>query len=83
MFISASVPYSSSFSSFNAFFLKDGKAWRAQGVWHFGANKNGLLWSGFQIGKWGDVGEKRLEVMESHFNLASEFELVLRTSRSH
>lgn len=42
--------------------------------WHFGANKNGLLWSGFQIGKWGDVGEKRLEVMESHFNLATEFE---------
>lgn len=80
MFISASVPYSSSFSSFNAFFLKDGKAWRAQGVWHFGANKNGLLWSGFQIGKWGDVGEKRLEVIST---LQLSLNLVLRTSRSH
>lgn len=75
MFVSASVPHSSSLSSFHPFLLKDGKTWRAGGVWHFGATKNSFLWSGFQIGNGGGVGEKRLGVMESHFNLATEFEL--------
>lgn len=74
MFLSASVSYLSSLSSFHAFLLKDGKTWRAGGVWHLGATKNSFLWSGFQIGNRGGVGEKRLGVMESHFNLATLFE---------
>lgn len=46
-----------------------------EGAWYFGGNKNSFLGSRLQIAEWENVGRKRLEIMKSHVNLATEFEL--------